>query len=560
MYVTTMQQTYIESEEFIQHTPVSEDEIREAFPLETPREGQIEIIQWILDKFLDKQFVILEAPTGVGKSVIGTTVAKFFNRSYYLTIQKILQDQLAADFGEEGSVEQLMVDLRGRNAYECTYQLQYSSKIHSPKMKLQIDEWNSNYHNCANGHCKKKGKNRYDECSCPYFNQADKAKNSKICAMNFASFLHQTRFTDRFQPRELLILDEGHNIETELMSFIELSITDHKLKNRFPVYETPEEYAEWMIDEEVINQLRVHLEVAKKNEDTKKADEYEALIRKVDYFIKQMEREDRSPWVVEIEEFRDSPNRKIVAKPIYVTEQAHEYLFSMGMKVLIMSATILDVNVMARSLGINKDSVAAKRMISRFPVENRPIYFNPVAKMTGGKSGQDRWGPKMVKQVNKYMADHKGEKGIIHTHNFSICDMLVNDCDRASRSRMLMQKNFKTKKEMLAEHAASEDSVIVAPAMHEGLDLKNDLSRFQIVCKVPFPNFYDDKQLAVRKDADPAFYNWLTALKLVQSVGRSIRSENDWAVTYIIDGSFEWWYKQNKKILPLWFRESLQGV
>jgi len=122
---------------------------------------------------------------------------------------------------------------------------------------------------------------------------------------------------------------------------------------------------------------------------------------------------------------------------------------------------------------------------------------------------------------------------------------------------MLFQKNFINKSAMLKWHGSTDDSVLVAPAMHEGLDLIDDLSRFQIVCKVPFPNQFEDKQLAERMKMDPKYYEWLTALKLVQSIGRSIRSEDDWAETYIIDQSFQWWYRKNRKILPTWFREAV---
>ena len=58
-------------------------------------------------------------------------------------------------------------------------------------------------------------------------------------------------------------------------------------------------------------------------------------------------------------------------------------------------------------------------------------------------------------------------------------------------------------------------------------------------------------------EIDPQFYTWLTALKLVQSVGRSVRSETDWADTFILDKSFEWWHKRNLKMLPTWFKEAL---
>ena len=66
------------------------NKIEEYFPFDEFRPGQKECIESILTAFNNgKKFVILEAPTGSGKSVIGMTIAKFFENSYYLTIQKI---------------------------------------------------------------------------------------------------------------------------------------------------------------------------------------------------------------------------------------------------------------------------------------------------------------------------------------------------------------------------------------------------------------------------------------------------------------------------------------
>jgi excinuclease UvrABC nuclease subunit len=56
-----------------------------------------------------------------------------------------------------------------------------------------------------------------------------------------------------------------------------------------------------------------------------------------------------------------------------------------------------------------------------FPVANRPIYVQPVAKCTGGKDAMEKdWGPKIVKKVDEICAKYPKDRGIIHTHNFAI--------------------------------------------------------------------------------------------------------------------------------------------
>ena len=64
------------------------------FPFEKPRKNQREIIEQIIYAFESgKRYVILNAPTGSGKSVIAYAVSKYFKTSYILTSQKILQEQ-----------------------------------------------------------------------------------------------------------------------------------------------------------------------------------------------------------------------------------------------------------------------------------------------------------------------------------------------------------------------------------------------------------------------------------------------------------------------------------
>ena len=62
---------------------------------------------------------------------------------------------------------------------------------------------------------------------------------------------------------------------------------------------------------------------------------------------------------------------------------------------------------------------------------------------------------------------------------------------------------------MLEEHQRREDTIILAPAMHEGLDLKDDLARFQIITKVPYPSFVENKQLRYRMEIDNDYYKWI---------------------------------------------------
>jgi len=567
------------------------------FPMESYRDGQKKCIEFAVNAFNNgKKIVILECPTGSGKSAIGMTMANMVNRSYYLTITKILQDQLVKDFND-------VVDLKGRNAYPCTFYQRFGDEFVKRTIfkQSELDEKLKKRPDCSAGFCRTKlnqdsvskvKKHACKKCflhippvlnnslakvptgdlvtlpnnvkfsTCPYYEQVFRAIESKKVVMNFSSFLYQTSLTNRFNlPRDLIIIDEAHNIEPQILDFISFSIDDSMLQKHgicIPDFKSAIDYATWFKEIKFDQILTELISIADLNDNHKESDNLEKLAKKYDIFMNHLSK-NGSEWVVEYTQKGDKSHtwRSVTLKPVYAINFVEDLLFKYGKKILLLSATILDVDVMCRSLGLSRNEIAAYRMKNRFPVKNRPIYIKPVAKMTGGRDKMDEWLPKLVKAVDEIVEKYPNKRGIIHTHNFAIMESIVNKCKPSVANRLLTQREYPDKRDMLIAHSKKSDSVIVAPAMHEGIDLIGDLSRFQIICKVPYPNFYDNPQLSKRIEYDPSYYTWLVALKLCQSYGRSIRSETDYADTYIIDSAIEKFLIDSKKMLPTWFTEAL---
>lgn len=555
---------------------LTNEDIIAAMPHSNPRAGQVEAIRFALESFHSgKRVVIIEAPTGAGKSAIGLTVSEFFDNSYYLTIQKILQTQISRDYSSSG-----LVDLKGRTSYPCTFYETHGSFLNfrGPIGLKMIDDAKKEQPDCGNGYCRKHlKKTKCEQCAprnpdpewlnkmgvqfstCPYYEQVGKALESRKILLNFSSFLAQTQFTTRFGMRDLMVIDEGHHCEPQLMDFVSLTISDLAMRERdiiLPEYEDATEYAVWFHENNIEYEIGKMIAHAQSNSDIKAEDEAGKLLFKFLRFM-QCVSDGMSDWVVEYKEHKigNGTFRTVTMKPIFIHYFTDDLLLKYGEKVLIMSATILDAGVMSKSLGIKSEEIAFFRMGNYFPKENRPIYFEPAARMVGGKDKQAEWMPKLVKKVDSIIARYPDDRGIVHTHNFAIADAIMNNSKL--KNRLLFQRNFRNKEDMLAEHSRRPNGVIIAPAMHEGLDLKDDLSRFQIIPKVPYPNFFDDKQLARRVDLDHRYLTWLVALKLVQSYGRSIRSGDDWAHTYVIDETFSKFVREADKMLPVWFKEAI---
>jgi Rad3-related DNA helicase len=106
---------------------------------------------------------------------------------------------------------------------------------------------------------------------------------------------------------------------------------------------------------------------------------------------------------------------------------------------------------------------------------------------------------------------------------------------------------------------SNSPTVLCSPAMTEGLDLRDHLSRFQVIVKVPYPPF-TDPYVAARKRLDKGWYSWQTAMRLIQATGRSVRSETDFAETYIVDSSFGDIRRLNQRLLPAWWRAAVVDV
>ena len=102
------------------------------FPYKEPRDCQVEAIDFALSEFRNgKKIVIIEAGTGVGKSAIGLTVSRLLQSqlpdsdqysagAYFLTTQKILQEQYVNDFGctaKPGS----MKSIKSASNYSCAF-------------------------------------------------------------------------------------------------------------------------------------------------------------------------------------------------------------------------------------------------------------------------------------------------------------------------------------------------------------------------------------------------------------------------------------------------------
>ena len=530
------------------------------FPYDEIRETQQVAIDFALDAFLkkNKRFVIIEAGTGVGKSAVGLTLAKYIESQvslrgdeyspggYFLTTQKILQDQYIKDFGSLG-----MCSIKSSTNYQCSYNKQNTCAESMRLLKTT-----------------EKGSKFWNTCvfKCPYRNAKKAFLESREGVTNFPYFLAETTYAGKITPRNTLIIDEAHNVGTELSKFIEVTITERfskKLKLIMPELRTQLQAYTWVV-ETYAPRLKAHVKHIESMMDKftglrEKLKEFVTLARQYELLDKHMCKINRFLQIYEKDNwiFNETPpegrsGRRLEFKPIDIAPYTEQMLFQFGHRIIMMSATILDKDAFCETLGMDVNEVAFVSLPSPFPIKNRPIMTFPIGKMSHKEI--DKTLPKLAEAVKEILNNHPNEKGIIHCHTFKIANYLK----RNIRNSRLLVHNSENREGVLQRHLdASEPTVLLSPSMTEGVDLVGDASRFQVICKVPYP-YLGDKLVKKRMHKWKWWYPLQTAKTIVQATGRSVRNEQDHAITYILDSDWDRFYSNNKRFFSKEFIKCLQ--
>jgi Rad3-related DNA helicase len=224
----------------------------------------------------------------------------------------------------------------------------------------------------------------------------------------------------------------------------------------------------------------------------------------------------------------------------------------------MMSATILDKDTFCRGIGLEPNKVKFIQVDSDFPVEHRPICPLNVAYLNYGTLQQDETKMRIAQMIDKIMSHHREQKGIVHCTSYQQVQFIKNNISKENRRRLLETDPDIPREEIIAEHIDTEKpTVLISPSLHLGLDLRDERSRWQVIVKVPWPS-KGDRWIDEKRRRDERWYILQTALRLIQAVGRSVRSREDWAITYLLDSCFRSFMNKNRHILPNWFSSAIK--
>jgi len=500
------------------------------------RENQLETAIKVSES--DKTLILVEAPTGTGKSLSALTAHRLMGqpRSAYVVSTKQLQDQIEADFHSPV--------VKGRNNFPC---LHFQNLF--PDITSEICQEYLGGDECE------------FEVQCPYLVQKRAALASPICVLNYPLFFTESNYVGAFSGLSYLIMDEVDAVEDHLMNFVEVTITPYlvgRIGIGSPKYKTKlESWREW-----------TGTAYRKLSEEVEKTGSLEGLppvklksfLRlkraksKLGFLASQLD----EGWVMEQEKTEGGVEPSITFKPVKVDRYAKSHLWKHTSKALGMSATIMGHYAMGIELGLNTWDVDFIALPSIFPIDSRRVEYIPVANVTH-KTKTEAY-PEIVGAVDALLKRHSQDKVLVHAVNYELATYLrinlyalhhsVMDHGRANRTSVL--EEFKS---------YPYPAVLISPSMERGVDLPGDLCRVIIVAKVPYPDLSSpqvNRRLYGFADGS-MWYARRAARSLVQMTGRATRFPGDWSISYILDEQFGHLVSRSGGVFPSWWREAVRS-
>lgn len=533
---------------------------------------------------LDKKYVILQAPTGSGKSIIGMClsycngiISKLYCseniQSYYLTSTKALQEQFNRDKKRFNLDDNFLHILKGTDNYICSYQVNYNKEINDHTI-------NPTYKNrtCAgippqNIAVGRNGE-RFIECdkTCEYKIERYKSSSSQCSILNYHYFLTVLNSNNPyFDVRFLTICDEAHEISKIINDMYSYDINMAHL-NKCTKY-LPEDIAN---DVEKIRETLFKYDFTNSHDDPKKLNEfveyfsfYADTLEKIILILLNKVKTSTPPLKNKVFELAESLKNNLnsvkhilnlctertndlymesvfvrdglykhLIKDLDETSILNQYFLSRINKTLFMSATI-DTEEFVELYGLQEKDYTILKLPDSFNYEKSPIYM-----LNSGwlnfKNFDSNINNVLIDVLSIVHYEHPNDKGIIHTHTNNIKEMLMTlllGYPLEFRLRFLFYSDSKEKEAKLKLQAEDpRPLILVGPSLTTGLDLKDDLARFNLLIKTPYPPLSD---YVKRKMARyPSYYNAATKEEIIQTIGRTKRSIDDYSITYLLDGCF----------------------
>jgi ATP-dependent DNA helicase DinG len=466
------------------------------------RPVQKQALEWISANWSSK-VLCLNIPVGGGKSLLSKSIADATN-GHVITPSNILIDQYVADYPNHNF-------LKGKHHYTCS-------------SGISCHDWTNL---CEQKPCP----------DCPYVENKFKAL-SESTFFNPLSLFYLTQ-DNRWSAPRTLILDEAHTLSSMILMLSGFSIPYKTYM--FPKNCTNELVLIDWLDKQIVGlkrQISIHMRDKTKMQQL--GSDLQAFTNTRNGIAENPQ--NYAIWTSK-GVHRKRPEIFLNVKPLTPPRNLVNKLLD-SRNLILMSGTLFPSDI--KDL-LGDVPYKLLDLPSPIPKERRPIYYRPVPfPMNVSTPAQ-----KIVDAIEAKLALHPGENTIIH-----VTYALSQQIRRLFKQPILF--NDKNDKDIIVEKFKKQGGVFLAAGCAEGIDLKGDLCRVNIIPKLPYPNL-GDPVVAKRKALEDGD-DWYTSCifkTLIQQVGRSTRSETDFSTTYILDPNFGRKFAEYYSKLPTSFKEAV---
>lgn len=509
------------------------------------RDQQIEALSWLLER--REPYLFLNAPTGSGKTLLnGVAGTMLGERWTYGVHTKMLQDQVARTFTD-------LPIIKGRANFPCLIgQETHGREIDASDGICAAGEW-----------CEHTGRPSRDgdlpSFECPYYEQRNTAMDSNQRVANYAMIINQAKasvFTSMLGKgrTQTLLADEAHNIEDVVSNQVSFRLSERTFRRLgIDLPWCGQDLMRWKAWAVEAKKQLPPVRGGRERPDFGLITAHELTAT-----LSRLDEKDVGQWLVrEVQgnfpavTFEPVWGREFVMKWLFGHDAPPESadIYELGRtwdpgvrKVIFTSATLMGAEFVADLMGLPEGSWAYLDLPSTFPIANRPIMYAPVERMNAGKmstkEGRAKMQDAMDRLIDFYILNGKAS-GVIHSVSHKYRDNILQE----SRWRDIMAT---TPEEHEARVGRGEPSVLVAANVTEGWDGVDDLCRFVLIPKVPFPNLGDERT-RVRKEEDPRSFDHKALVAIVQGAGRGVRHGTDFADTWILDGAWKMLFGKARK-------------
>lgn len=496
--------------------------------------------------------VLLDAPTGSGKTFIATAVLEQYG-GLYGAASLDLQAQYQRDFPAVP-----LIQGHKNHCGDRMYDHQVASEV-CPEMCGDRDgPYTYSSFSLVRHLVRTHGAPVTDPelaAMCSYAVAKEIAIHAPIANINPWYWLRELQGPAEFYGRDLAVVDEADQLESVAdLSYSDAiavsTLTDHGW--RLPV-------DDWAPREHVERDLRAAQRVAyeRYQHEVDVQERLAAFDLDVEAALRHKPKVDEARQTLDhIERIADK-----AGDPVYVTLWSREALTVVPVRPgsalevfawpscrrrLFMSGSFVAPARWARWIGLDPASTALVTVPSQFEADRSPltIWRGGPNMSARGYENEDK-----VAQMADAIRGYRRGRTLVHVSSASQAQTLAR---RIPGALTYASGDSSSRAKALAQYLRWEDSILIAQSLRRGVDLADGACRTNVVAKLPFPRL--DRGVRARKDADPTYYGRQTAAEIVQALGRGMRHEGDWCCSYILDGALTPWLE---KALPAHVREAI---